>query len=481
VVASVAVGLATLACSSTAATTGAASSAGTTTPAAAPGAPSSTPGAAGAAGTTAQGGAASPTAVTTTGSLYAVPDPIPDSPHGTLLKYQEVTPSSVDGARTYRIMYSSQSVAGRPIVVTGVALVPLVAAPADGRVTLTIAHGTTGVADECAPSKEAQGLEIAGMGPVAKQGWLVALTDYEGLGTPGRHPYLVGESEGRSVIDAALAVRSLPGLEIAGMGPVAKQGWLVALTDYEGLGTPGRHPYLVGESEGRSVIDAALAVRSLPGADAGDKLAIAGYSQGGHGALWAGQVAPEWAPDLKVVGTFAGAPATENDVILKAAARLPINGFSFMMVAGYQAAYPDADPAKVLTPAGLAKLDAVDTGCTAEVFKATAGDPGELFRTDGTDNPPWSTLMAENNPGNTRVDSPVLIIHSDDDSTVPIGLSAALFARMCKNGQVVERRVLEKAGGHIGAAVPAYVAGIAWLQDRVAGKAPVNGCTAAPG
>ena len=426
-VASVAVGLATLACSSTAATTGAASSAGTTTPAAAPGAPSSTPGTAGAAGTTAQGGAASPTAVTTTGSLYAVPDPIPDSPHGTLLKYQEVTPSSVDGARTYRIMYSSQSVAGRPIVVTGVALVPLVAAPADGRVTLTIAHGTTGVADECAPSKEAQGLEIAGMGPVAKQGWLVALTDYEGLGTPGRHPYLVGESEGRSVIDAALAVRS------------------------------------------------------LPGADAGDKLAIAGYSQGGHGALWAGQVAPEWAPDLKVVGTFAGAPATENDVILKAAARLPINGFSFMMVAGYQAAYPDADPAKVLTPAGLAKLDAVDTGCTAEVFKATAGDPGELFRTDGTDNPPWSTLMAENNPGNTRVDSPVLIIHSDDDSTVPIGLSAALFARMCKNGQVVERRVLEKAGGHIGAAVPAYVAGIAWLQDRVAGKAPVNGCTAAPG
>jgi pimeloyl-ACP methyl ester carboxylesterase len=425
--ASIAVLCAATACSTTTASTTAAP---TTPPpgASTPGA--STPASSATTGSAPPAGASSttpPPEVGTADALYAVPSPIPDAPHGTLLKYQEVIPSSVDGARTYRIMYSSRSVADQPIVETGVALVPLVAAPADGRVTLTIAHGTTGIADECAPSKAAQGLEIAGMGPVAKQGWLVALADYEGMGTPGRHPYLVGESEGRSVVDAALAVRS------------------------------------------------------LPGADAGPKLAIAGYSQGGHGALWAGQVAPTWAPQLTVVGTFAGAPATENDVILKAAARLPINGFSFMMVAGYQAAYPEADPAKVLTPAGLAKLDAVDHGCTADVFKATAGDPAELFRTDGTDNPPWSTLMAENNPGNTKVSSPLLIIHSDDDSTVPVGLSAALFARMCKNGQVVERRVLEKAGGHIGAAVPAYVAGIAWLQDMAAGKAPVNGCPAGGG
>ncbi len=420
-VACVAVLGAATACSTTTASTTAATStapAGGTTPGS-----TATTGSAHAGATT----PARPPEVGTADALYAVPSPIPDAPHGTLVKYQEVTPSPVDGARTYRMMYTSRSVGDQPIVVTGVALVPVTAAPPGGRVTLTIAHGTTGVADECAPSKAAQGLEIAGMGPVAKQGWLVALTDYEGMGTPGRHPYLVGKSEGRSVVDAALAARS------------------------------------------------------LPDADAGDKLAIAGYSQGGHGALWAGEVAPTWAPQLKVVGTFAGAPATENDVILKAAARLPINGFSFMMVAGYQAAYPQADPAQVLTPEGLAKLDAVDRGCTAEVFKATAGDPSTLFRTDGTDNPPWSTLMAENNPGNTKVASPVLIIHSDDDNTVPIGLSAALFARMCKNGQVVERRVLEKAGGHIGAAVPAYVAGIAWLQDMAAGKAPVNGCPAGAG
>jgi len=271
------------------------------------------------------------------------------------------------------------------------------------------------------------------------------------------------------VADECAPSKKAVGVEISAVASAVADGWLVALTDYEGLGTPGRHPYLVGVSEGRSVIDAALAARSLANASAGPKLAIAGYSQGGHGTLWAGEVAPAWAPEFDVVGTFAGAPATENDVILKTAARLPINGFAYMIVAGYQAAYPNADPAKVLTEKGLTKLDAVDQGCDADVFKATTGPPSELFRTDGTDNPPWSTLMAENNPGNVKVDTPVLIIHSDDDTTVPAGLSSILHTRMCSKGQVVERRVLEGAGDHDGAKVPVYVQGLAWLEARAAG------------
>ena len=210
--------------------------------------------------------APAPEAEAFTGSdadFYEVPDPLPDGEHGDLLRYQEV--GSDDVGTTYRIMYLSESVAGKPIAVTGTAIVPKAAAPADGRRLFTIAHGTTGIADECAPSKEAAGGELA------------------------------------------LAA------------PLAKQGYLMAETDYEGLGTPGRHPYLVGVSEGRGVIDAILAAKQLPDAEGGDQLAIAGYSQGGHGALWANEVAKDWAPDLDVVGTFAGAPATEIDLILSAA------------------------------------------------------------------------------------------------------------------------------------------------------------------
>src|SRR5690606_4921315 len=111
--------------------------------------------------------------------------------------------------------------------------------------------GTTGIADECAPSRS----------PRASEGLL--------------------------------------------FGPATERGYLVALSDYEGLGTPGRHPYLVGESEGRSVLDAAKAAAQLPGADAGPDLAIMGYSQGGHGALWAGQLAGSRAPDHELLGTVA--------------------------------------------------------------------------------------------------------------------------------------------------------------------------------
>ena len=50
------------------------------------------------------------------------------------------------------------------------------------------------------------------------------------------------------------------------------------------------------------------AAASLPEAEPGEQLAIFGYSQGGHGALWAGQLAPEWVPELDLVGTVAGAP-----------------------------------------------------------------------------------------------------------------------------------------------------------------------------
>lgn len=82
----------------------------------------------------------------TDGDFYAVPDPLPGGDHGTLIRYQEVTPSVVDEATTYRVMYRSESLEGDPIAVTGIVLVPEGDAPAGGRPLLTVAHGTTGVA-----------------------------------------------------------------------------------------------------------------------------------------------------------------------------------------------------------------------------------------------------------------------------------------------------------------------------------------------
>ncbi|CAB4756878.1 MAG: hypothetical protein F2694_09960 [Actinobacteria bacterium] len=359
--------------------------------------------------------------------FYEVPKPLPDGTHGQLIRYERLDRSDNSdpdaAARSYRIMYLSESIAGEPIAVTGVASVPTAQAPTGGRPLATLAHGTTGIADECAPSQELTRLDM--------------------------------------------------GLAISALGAE----FVIAGTDYEGLGTPGRHPYLVGESEGRSTLDAIVAAGQLPDAQPGKRVAILGYSQGGHGALWASQLAAEWTPELQVVGTFAGAPASETDVVFTAAPSLA--GFAFMLVAGYAAAYPQADPALFLTDLGLSRLDEVDVGCAAEVIVGFSGtNPADLVRPEGPTTEPWKSLAAENIAGSEKTnDAPTLIIHSQKDETVPIFFSELLLSRMCANGQVVERRVLPE-GGHGAAALPSYQQALTWVQERFAADPPdaVNSC-----
>ncbi|MDP6947244.1 MAG: lipase, partial [Myxococcota bacterium] len=70
------------------------------------------------------------------------------------------------------------------------------------RPVLSIAHGTTGLADQCAPSASFPDVfDLAALTPFLERGWVVAATDYEGLGGPGLHAYIVGESEARGVFD----------------------------------------------------------------------------------------------------------------------------------------------------------------------------------------------------------------------------------------------------------------------------------------
>src|SRR5262249_38839796 len=93
-----------------------------------------------------------PVEVHSDADLYAVPDPLPAGRQGALLRYQRID-GLIAGATAYRIMYLSESLQGRPIVVTGQAVVPDTPPPNGGRVVLANAHGTTGSADACAPSK----------------------------------------------------------------------------------------------------------------------------------------------------------------------------------------------------------------------------------------------------------------------------------------------------------------------------------------
>lgn len=366
--------------------------------------------------------AGEPVALGPDDDLYAPPDPLPAGAHGTLLQYQEVEPSTFPSARTVRILYLSLDLHGQPIAVSGVVFVPTAAAPRDGRPVVGLAHATTGLADACAPSRTM-------------------------------------------------------GAEVPLLGPFTEAGQAVVVSDYAGLGTPGRHPYLVGASAGRSVLDAVLAARQLPGADLGDRVGLAGYSQGGQGALWADRLAEAWAPDLEVVGTVAGAPATELGSILGRPTEVPFSGFVPMVVSGLAAASDLVDPAAYLSPVGLEVMRVAETGCLADVEEAVAGLAAtDLVRPGAASSTAWAAAAAANDPGLAAGTAPVLVLHSEADDTIPVATSDAVAERLCAAGQDVERRVMTEGADHVVGAVGAYAQALPWLQARFAGD-PVTAST----
>jgi hypothetical protein len=115
------------------------------------------------------------------------------------------------GSTAFRILYRSTGLDGEPIAVSGAIFIPPGAPPAGGRDVIAWAHPTSGVVEACAPSlmPDLAG-QIWGLAEMMAKGYVVVATDYPGLGTPGIHPYLIGVSEGRAVLDSVRAARDLP-------------------------------------------------------------------------------------------------------------------------------------------------------------------------------------------------------------------------------------------------------------------------------
>ena len=61
-------------------------------------------------------------------SFYSVPQPLPTTGAGTLLKSERLTVTGLHGV-AYRVMYLSESVTDKPVPVTGLVIVPDKPAP----------------------------------------------------------------------------------------------------------------------------------------------------------------------------------------------------------------------------------------------------------------------------------------------------------------------------------------------------------------
>jgi acetyl esterase/lipase len=368
-------------------------------------------------------------------AFYVSPKPLAKAKPGTIIRSVPLSGAPA-GAQAWRVLYHSRSVAGRDIAVSGVVIAPTGPAPHGGRVVVTWAHGASGLADLCAPSKQSDIASGAALtsGP-ASYGALM--------------PYV------QTLLDA---------------------GYVITATDYEGLGTAGVHPFQVGESEGRSVLDAARAAHVLKGASAGSKVLVLGHSQGGHAALFAGELAASYAPDLRVLGVAAEAPAADDEAYVSLLEKFTAgDAFVVALVEGFHAAYPQFDPTALLTPEALAKSSTVDQKCLVDIDTAYSNSPLVLAH-DPLQIPAFQTLLHTNSAGNRPSVVPVLVAQGTTDMGAPQFLTDAFVKKARAAGQTIDYRLYPGAdhGGVIAAAADDVSA---WFADRLAGATPPSTCS----
>ena len=155
--------------------------------------------------------------------FYTAPDSVPTEP-GQLVRSEPYTTKIPERAEAWRILYATTRDEGQPALASALVVVPRDKATV-GIPVVAWAHGTTGAAPGCAPSiiDPFESGAFFSLDRVLAKGWAYVGTDYVGLGTAGPHPYLIGQGEGRSVLDAVRAARRArgdsPGREDRGVGP----------------------------------------------------------------------------------------------------------------------------------------------------------------------------------------------------------------------------------------------------------------------
>lgn len=142
-------------------------------------------------------------------SFYQAPTPLPVKPAGTLIRQQATSAYQVaDQAVTAtRILYHSRTSAGHDVAVSGVVLVPPGTPPSGGWPVVVDAHGTSGIARDCAPSLMRDLYHGDQMLQFIGKGWAVVAPDYAGMGTDGRVEFVNATAESNDLFDGLLAAR----------------------------------------------------------------------------------------------------------------------------------------------------------------------------------------------------------------------------------------------------------------------------------
>lgn len=361
-------------------------------------------------------------------AFYDAPADLPATP-GQLLRHEPFERGMPDQSRAERFLYTTRGLDGSVEVASALVIVPDVAAPGPWPVILW-AHGTSGIARQCAPSNLADPLGAGAM--------------------PAR----------QEAID---------------------RGWAIVAPDYLGLGGPGPHPYLVGAPVARSSLDAVRAARQIDGLALGDDTVVWGHSQGGAVTLWIGSERATYAPDVSLAGVVAMAPASDLPALAEAVLESRIAQlFGVYIVAAYSDVYPEVRVADYVRPSARAVAESIAGRCLSEpsmLLSLAAVLPGESIFSRLPADGPLGARLVENVPRDPS-GLPTFLAQGLSDTIIDAGSQAGFVDGLCSAGQVVEY-VTYAGRDHLGVVAddsPLIADLLSWTADRFANRPAATTC-----
>lgn len=348
---------------------------------------------------------------------------------GTLVNYRQMGLPRNYRATAWRMLYVTRDYAMRPVLSTGVVVLPDKAARSAGaREFVAWAHPTTGVAWKCAPS-----------------------------------------------------LRASPIKTIGGLNDLVAAGVVVTATDYPGLGTDGPVGYLVGRGQAYAAIDSVRAAQQIPGVGTGTDFALWGYSQGAHGALFGAELAGSYAPDLSLKGVAVIAPPTDLTTLMRA----NLDSIAGRIIAAYTLFSWNQKYAAPLAPLvddqAKSLVDAVSQTCVDDLggkLEAAAAQKGlkeKFLQQDPGGVTPWADLLSRNSLFSYASKVPTLIIQGTSDDIVRPEVTTQFVRNACLSGAKIEY-VTIKGKGHGGAMQAGEARAAKWLADRLAGQPTRSNC-----
>lgn len=366
-------------------------------------------------------------------AFYNPPSPLPPGKHGDVIWARPLHNDAAlpHAAHNWLILYRSTNIHGQPIAVSGTLAVPAGKPPKGGWPVISWTHGTTGTADACAPSRDSANYPDKGyvnqvnhiLDKWLQKGYAIAKTDYQGLGTPGQHPYLIGYSEARDATDMVLAARQV--------SPNLSRNWLVM-----------------------------------------------GHSQGGQAAIFTSQVGPVYGQGLHMVGAVAISPASHLKEVMQyflANGKKPASPFLPLLIQGAAAVSPAVKPKKLMTAQGLKQLKIADKHCLDAIAKEDKEDglkTDQVLRMHANFKPLETVLGDLSDSGGVHPGVPLLVAQATNDHVVPKMLTDATVAELRELGANVTYKTYTvknpkgTAGAHRGTIKASLSDAMQWVGAR---------------